>query len=54
MVCDHRPLKTEKYRCRLVVGGDKLPYDDDSTALAANLLETKLLSNSTISQPTLT
>ena len=23
-VCDHRPLKTEKWRVRLVVGGDKL------------------------------
>ena len=52
MVCDFRPLKEEKYRCRLVVGGDKLPYTKDSAAPAANLLETKLLINSTISQPT--
>ena len=51
MVCDYRPLKEEKYRCRLVVGGDKLPYTDDAAAPAANLLETKLLINSTISQP---
>ena len=54
MVRDHRPLKAQQYCCRLVVGGDKLPYDDDAAAPAANLLETKLLSNSTISQPTLT
>lgn len=52
MVCDYRPLKSEKHRCRLVVGGDKLPYTADAAAPAANLLETKLLLNSTISQPT--
>ena len=52
VVCDHRPLKTEQYRCRLVVGGDKLPYASDSAAPAANLVESKILFNSTISQPT--
>ena len=26
MVCDHRPLKSEPNRCRLVVGGDRLTY----------------------------
>ena len=50
VVCDFKPLKVEKYRCRLVVGGDKLPYTDDAAAPAANLLETKLMLNSTISQ----
>ena len=50
MVCDYRPLKAEQYQCKLVVGGDKLPYDEDAAAPAANLLETKLLINSTISQ----
>ena len=35
----------------MVVGGDKLPYEQDSAAPAANLLETKILLNSTISQP---
>jgi hypothetical protein len=31
------------------VGGDKLPYDDDSGSPATSLLETKLILNSTIS-----
>jgi hypothetical protein len=48
-VCDYRPLKSEPYRVRLTVGGDKLPYDDDSGSPAASLLETKLIINSTIS-----
>ncbi len=48
-ICDYRPLKTEKYRVRLTVGGDKLPYDDDAGSPAASLLETKLILNSTIS-----
>ena len=51
MVCDYRHLKLEKYQCHLVVGGDKLLYDKDSAAPAANLLETKFFLNSTISQP---
>ena len=29
-VCDHRPLEEEQWRIRLVVRGDKLPYDADS------------------------
>ena len=51
MVCDHCPLKTEKYRCRLVVGFDRLSFDNETAALAANLLESKLIFNSTISTP---
>ena len=50
MVCDIRPLKSEKYRVRLTVGGDRLQYPDDTASLAASLLEAKLLINSTISQ----
>eukprot|EP00957_Ditylum_brightwellii_P124117 9461674-Ditylum_brightwellii.AAC.1 len=49
MVCNHQPLKEEKYRIRLTIGGDKLMYDDKMASPAANLLETKLLINSTIS-----
>ena len=49
MVCDYRPLKDEKYRVRITVGGDKLPYHDDAGSPAADLLETKILLNSTIS-----
>ena len=48
-VCDYRPLKSEMYRIRLVVGGDKLTYDGDAGAPAASLLETKLMINSVIS-----
>ena len=50
MVCDIRPLKTEKFRVRLTVGGYCLQYPDDTASPAASLLEAKLLINSTISQ----
>ena len=49
MVCDHRPLKTEKHRVRLTIGGDKLECTFDTASPAASLLETKLLLNSVIS-----
>ena len=49
MVCDIRPLKTEKFSVRLTVGCDRLQYPDDTASPAATLLETKLLLNSTIS-----
>jgi hypothetical protein len=48
-ICDYRPLKTEPFRVRLTVGGDKLPHDDDAGSPAASLLESKLIINSTIS-----
>lgn len=48
-VCDHRPLKPEPYRVRIVVGGDKLDCEIDSGAPATNLAEFKLLINSVIS-----
>ena len=34
---------------RITVGGDKLPCDNDAGAPAANLLETKILLNSVMS-----
>ena len=46
---DYRPLKSEKYRARMVVGGDRLSYNDDPGSPAASLIETKLLLNSVIS-----
>ena len=49
MVCDYRPLKEEKFRVRLTIGGDKLEYLEETSSPAANLLETKLLLNSVIS-----
>ena len=48
-VCDIKPFKAETHRVRMVVGGDKLHYDDDAGAPAASLLETKLLINSVVS-----
>ena len=44
-VCDRRPLKDEEWRIRLVVGGDKLSYYEDSGSPATDLTETKLLFN---------
>ena len=48
-VCDERPLKTEPYRIRMVVGGDKLSYESDAGSPAAGLIETKIILNSVIS-----
>ena len=49
MVCDYRPLKDEKYRVRLTIGGDKLDYDNETASPTANLLDTKILLNNIIS-----
>ena len=48
-VCDYRPLKTEKFRVRMTVGGDKLEYFDNTASPTASLIETKLLINSVMS-----
>ena len=42
-------MKQEAYRIHITVGGDWLKYDNDTGSLAADLLETKVLLNSTIS-----
>ena len=47
-LCDHRPLKPEPYHVRLTVGGDCLDYDEDNASPAADLIDTKLIINSTI------
>ena len=44
-----RPHKLEKYRVRITVGGDRLEYAGDAGSPATNMLETKILVNSTIS-----
>ena len=49
-ICDYKPLKTEQWRVRLVVGGAKLRYENDSGSSVANLLDTNILLNSVISQ----
>jgi len=48
-VCDYRPLKEEKWRTRLTVGGDKLTYAEDATAPSSHMTEAQLLFNSIIS-----
>ena len=48
-VCNYRPLKSEPYRVRLTVGGDKLEYPDETASPAASLIESKLIANSVIS-----
>ena len=48
-VCDLRPLKKETHRVRMVVGGDKLTYNEDTGSPAASLVETKIMLNSVIS-----
>ena len=48
-VIDYRPLKSEPYRICITVGGDRLTYADDAGSPAANMIETKVLVNSTIS-----
>ena len=48
-VCDYRPLKSEPFRVRMTVGGDKLDYPDETASPTASLIETKLIANSVIS-----
>ena len=38
-ICDFRPLKSEQYRARMTVGGDKRTYTDDIASPAASMLE---------------
>ena len=49
MVCDYQPLKDEKYGVRLTISGDKLDYKNDTASPTENLLDTKILLNSPIS-----
>ena len=49
MTCEYRPLKDEKYRALINVGGDILICPDDAGSSEDNLLETNILINSTIS-----
>ena len=50
-VCNYRPLKYDPNRVRLAVGGDILICPGDPRAPDASLLESKLIFNSTISNP---
>ena len=51
IVPDYRPLKHEPCRTRLTVGGDRLPYYDDTKIDTASLPTIKAHLNSTISTP---
>ena len=46
---DFRPLKTDPFRVRITVGGDKLPFHGDAGSPATELTKTKILLNSVIS-----
>ena len=46
---DIRPLKEEKYRVRITVGGDKLDFCGDASSVEASLATVKLLLNSVVS-----
>ena len=49
LVVDIRPLKDEKYRIRITVGGDKLGFCGDASSVAASLATVKLLLNIVVS-----
>ena len=49
LVVDIRPLKEEKYRVRITVGGDKLDFCGDASSVAVSLATVKLLLNSVVS-----
>ena len=44
-----RPLKDEKYRVRITVGGDKFDFCGYASSVAASLATVKLLLNSVVS-----
>ena len=46
---DIRPLKEEKYRVRITVGGDKLDFCGDTSSVADSLATVKLILNSVVS-----
>ena len=48
-VLDYQQLKDKPHIVRITVGGNRLPYPDDAGSPAANLMETKIMINSAIS-----
>ena len=49
MVCDYRPLKEEKYRVKLTIGGNKLDYNNKTASPTATLIDTKFWSTAPFS-----
>ena len=52
IVVEHRPMKVEKERTRLTVGGDRIQYPDAVSTDTADITTAKLLFNSVVSTPT--
>ena len=50
-VCDYRPLKDDPYFVLLTVGGDRIIYHGYPRSPSESLLDSKLISNITISTP---
>ena len=48
-VCNYRPLKDDEWIVRLIIGGDKIEYQADYGSPTADMVETKILFNGTIS-----
>ena len=48
MMCEYRPLEEEKFCVQVTIRRNKLKYDDKTASPTADLLETKILLNSTI------
>jgi Reverse transcriptase (RNA-dependent DNA polymerase) len=51
IVCAHRPEKSNPFRVRYTVGGDRLEYSGDVSTKAADISTVKCLLNSVISTP---
>jgi hypothetical protein len=46
--CDYRPQKSERYQCRITVGGDRTDYEGDISTKTADLTTIKCLLNSVV------
>jgi hypothetical protein len=49
--CDYKPNKKELNRTRLTMGGDRINYPDDCGTPTADMILSKILTNSIISTP---
>ena len=47
-MCDYRPIKSDPYTVKLMVGDDRIEDPGDVSSTAASLMKSKLLFNSTI------
>ena len=49
LVASHRPLKEEKNRIRVIIGGDRLEYEGNKSTVPATLTTVKIHLNSVVS-----